>query len=49
MNKIEELSEVKMPTKVVEKIRDIVKEHDGLFEDEGEYIAHCVIHYNRIA
>jgi hypothetical protein len=41
-----EYIEVKLPKNTVDKIKRIVEEHDGLFEDEEDYITHCIIDYN---
>ena len=38
---------VKMPQRTLEKVKKIVEKSNGLFEDETDYIHHCVICYNR--
>ena len=47
MNKDDEFIEVRLPKKTIERVREIVELHDGLYEDENDYINHCVISYNR--
>ncbi len=44
---IESFVNVRLPKQTVEKIKKLVEEHEGLFEDESDYINHCIINYNR--
>jgi Arc/MetJ-type ribon-helix-helix transcriptional regulator len=47
MGKEQEFVNVKLPKHVYHKIKGQVEEHDGLFEDESDFVSHCVIHYIR--
>ena len=38
---------VNLPANIVEKVKYLIREKQGLFEDEAEYITHCIIHYKR--
>ncbi len=42
-----ELVGVRLPRQTMEKIRRIVEKQNGLFEDESDYVAHCIIDHNR--
>ncbi|MEM3373970.1 MAG: hypothetical protein QXE31_01995 [Candidatus Woesearchaeota archaeon] len=42
-----EFVSVKLPKNTVEKVRRIVEMNRDLFENESEYITHCIINYNR--
>lgn len=47
MSDLENYVNVKLPKNTVEKVRKIVEDNNGLFEDVSDYITHCVITYNR--
>ena len=47
MEKANEFVNVKLPRNVYDKVKELVEVHDGLFEDESDYVSHCVIHYNQ--
>lgn len=38
---------VKVPKNIYEKVSRMVSQNRGLFDDESDYITHCIIHYNR--
>jgi Arc/MetJ-type ribon-helix-helix transcriptional regulator len=38
---------VRLPRNVYDRVREHIDEHDGLFEDESDFVSHCVIHYTR--
>lgn len=47
MDYSEEMVEIQLPRQIVERVKNIIEKHGGLFEDEQDYITHCIIHYNR--
>jgi hypothetical protein len=47
LEKTQEYVEIRLPRPIVEKVRKMVECHNGLFEDETDYIHHCIISYNR--
>lgn len=38
---------VMLPQPTVEHVKELVEKSDGLFEDESDFIHHCIIYHNR--
>ncbi len=47
MDKENKFVNIKLPKNIYSKVREQLEEHDGLFEDESDFLSHCVIHYTR--
>lgn len=45
----DDLVAIELPECIMKRIRDIIDESDGLFEDEADFISHCIIYHNRNA
>lgn len=42
----EQYVNIMLPERLVDNVREIVDSHDGLFEDETDYIIHSIIDNN---
>ena len=47
MKDTNKLMNISLHKNIVSKVKTIVTESDGLFENEDDYINHCITYYNR--